>query len=83
LINPFRNENDFNGFPKIAVPAEPCPDDRTGSIQYQDKEDRKKLIQMREKLIKILSANYLTFTIVNTFAFLSAGSVKQTARLIL
>jgi hypothetical protein len=35
------NENDFNGPPKIAAPAEPCPDDRTGSIQYQDKEDRK------------------------------------------
>jgi hypothetical protein len=43
LINPFRNENDFNGLPKIASGAEPCPDDRTGSIQYQDKEDRKEV----------------------------------------
>jgi hypothetical protein len=43
LINPFWNKNDFNGLPKIAACAEPCPDDRTGYIQYQDKEDRKKV----------------------------------------
>jgi hypothetical protein len=32
---------------------------------YQDKEDRKKLIQMREKLIKILSSNYLISAIAS------------------
>jgi hypothetical protein len=30
--------------------AEPCPEDRSGSIQYQDKEDRTKGNEAREKL---------------------------------
>jgi hypothetical protein len=42
-INPCWNDNDFNGLPKIAACAEPCPDDRTGSIQDQEKEDRKEV----------------------------------------
>jgi hypothetical protein len=30
--------------------AEPCPDDRTGSIQYQDKEDRRKVNTDQERI---------------------------------
>lgn len=38
FLDPFQNEKDWKGLPKIAASAEPCPDDRIGSIQYLDKE---------------------------------------------
>jgi hypothetical protein len=41
FLDPFQNEKDWKGLPKIAASAEPRPDDRIGSIQYQDKEKRK------------------------------------------
>jgi putative ABC transport system substrate-binding protein len=34
LINPFCNEDDFNGHSKIVACAEPYPDDRPGSTQH-------------------------------------------------
>ena len=54
LISPFQNEKDLNGIPKIAPCAEPCPDDRSGSIQYQDKEVRKESMLNEENTFKDL-----------------------------